>query len=199
MRDLAERYAWFDQARDMDMTLAVIRGHSVGEVVSLYGGNPAEPVDMVPFQQAFVSEEDFGRYFHLQVKSRPGYVVAIEPNGWSGNVPEIARRASAGGGHFFSVYWSPSASGVLQAIDGTVTACFDPVLFDPTAEFDVNPTWASETDFATVDRLRSTCLTLLEQQTGLAVERAWFDEPLPTYRIPDPDELLKNVKDARLP
>ncbi len=199
MRDLAERYAWFDQARDMDMTLAVITSRSGSEVVSLYGGDPAEPVGMVPFQQAFVSEEDFGRYFHLQVKNLDGYVVAIEPNGWSGNIPEIARRASVAGGQFFSVYWSPSASGVLQAIDGTVTASFDPVLLDPTSAFDVNPAWASETDFARVDRLRSTCLAFLEQQTGLAVERAWFDEPLPTYRIPDPDELLKDVNDARLP
>lgn len=195
----AERNGWLDQARDMDLPLAVITGHSAGEVVSAYGGDPTKPVDTVPFRHAFVSEEDFGRYFHLQVKSLDGHVVAIEPNGWSGNVPEIARRLSAGGRQFFSVYWSPSAFGVLQAIDGAVTACFDPVLFDSAAPFDVIPSWASEADFADAGRLRSTCLAMLEQQTGLAVERAWFDEPLPVYRIPDPDNLLKDVANARLP
>jgi len=50
-----------------------------------------------------------------------------------------------------------------------------------------------------LDRLRSTALALMEQQTGLALDREWLNEKRPTYRIPDPDVMLKDVENARLP
>jgi len=39
----------------------------------------------------------------------------------------------------------------------------------------------------------------MEQQTGLAFDQQWLFTPLLTYRIPDPDALLKGVEHARLP
>lgn len=50
-------------------------------------------------ENAAVDDEGhFYRYF--QVFKHKSKVVALENNSWSGTVPEIARRASAGGGHF---------------------------------------------------------------------------------------------------
>lgn len=51
----------------------------------------------------------------------------------------------------------------------------------------------------TVTTLDATCLAMLEQQTGLVFDPSWLSMPLPTYRIPDPDALLKDVENARLP
>ena len=34
----------------------------------------------------------------------------------------------------------------------------------------------------------------MAQQTGLVFHRGWLDAKLPTYRIPDPDEMLKDVE-----
>jgi hypothetical protein len=39
----------------------------------------------------------------------------------------------------------------------------------------------------------------LENQTGLMFDRRWLDTELPTYRVPDPDVLFKDVPHAREP
>jgi hypothetical protein len=143
--------------------------------------------------------EHFDEYSVVQISTHQHYGVAIEPNGWTGNVPEIARRASADGGHFFSVYWSPSAFQIVEAKDGQVTASFDPNFIGlPGGANDLLPGWVADDDFS-LEHLKASCLAALEQQTGLAFERAWLDAKLPTYRIPDPDGLLKDVENARVP
>ncbi|MGH3625330.1 MAG: hypothetical protein ACRDQ5_26690 [Sciscionella sp.] len=38
-----------------------------------------------------------------------------------------------------------------------------------------------------IGSLRSVSLAYMERQTGLAFDRAWLAEKLPTYRILDPD------------
>jgi hypothetical protein len=110
-----------------------------------------------------------------------GAVVAVEWRGWTGLVPETARRGSVGG-RFFAVHWSLSSNpGVSHAVDGRVTAGFEMFADAPA------PPWL---DIGVgVGELRSTALALLEQQTGVAFERGWLDEPRAAYRVPDPDEL----------
>src|SRR6266498_2520611 len=100
--------------------------------------------------------------------------VLLVTNGWSGSIPEIARRCSAHGGHFFSVYWNVNAFGMLvEAIDGKVTAHFEslyPIAPDPPQPDEVRPPWSIGPE--TEPRLaRQTCLALMEQQTGLAFDQ----------------------------
>jgi hypothetical protein len=100
-------------------------------------------------------------------------VVAIEPNGWVGSLPETAERASTNGGWFFSVYWSPSGYQILQAANGQVTGRFDPNFIGTAAgTSDLLPGWVEPDDFP-LEQLRSACLAAMEQQTGVAV-RAWM-------------------------
>ncbi|MGQ0776313.1 MAG: hypothetical protein ACT4NY_18115 [Pseudonocardiales bacterium] len=60
------------------------------------------------------------------------------------------------------------------------------------------PAWVEDVEFQP-GHVQAAALAVMEQQTGLSFERAWLGQPLPTYRIPDPDELLKGVENARLP
>lgn len=176
----------------------MVEGKSADDLVRLYGGDPTQSIGSLTYDDATVPHEDFGKYFHLQIRACGPYVVAIENNGWTGNLPEIARRASVDDGRFFSVYWSPSASGILEAVNGAVTAYFDPVLFDPGSKFDVYPAWAHESEME-IRILRAVSLAYMERQSGLEFDRTWLGEKLPTYRIPDPDLMLNGVDGARLP
>lgn len=199
MRPLIDRYRWVDDP-DLDLawTVATITGRTADEVVQTYGGDPADPVGELTYEGAGVPYDDFGKYFHLQILVPDGHVVAIENNGWSGTLPETGRRASANGAAFFSVYWSPSADRLMQAVDGTVTAYFNPLRYDPADDrFDVYPAWAAgaglEHDGTDAGPI---CMALMEQQTGLAFQPEWLDLALPTYRIPDPHALFRDVPGA---
>lgn len=196
MWELTEKYAWADEDENLAWTVAVIDGFDADEVIRIYGGDPAQPLGQWTFDDAWVPEDDFGEYFYVQVITHDGYVVAIEPNGWTGKVAEIARRASADGGRFFSVYWNADGRWyIVQAINGAVTGSFDVALRYPT---DLLPAWAVEVDFST-NNLGALCLALMEQQTGLVFDPAWLRDKLPTYRIPDPDVMLRDVDGARQP
>jgi hypothetical protein len=203
LKDMIDKYAWVNDIEAW--TVAVVSGQPADEVVRIYGGDPASPVGDYFFAQA--RDLQGGAYpdplrFHLQVLSHGDHVVALENNGWSGSVPEIARRCSAHGGHFFSVYWNVNAFGMLvEAIDGKVTAYFEslyPIAPEPPQSGEVRPAWAvgPETEPGAA---WPTCLALMQQQTGLAFDQRWLSTPLPTYGIPDPDELLKDVENARVP
>lgn len=198
MHELIERYAWADEDYDVAWTVAVIQGATVDHVLAVYGGDPADKLGTLTFLDANQERnEHFDDYGALQLFTHDEYVVAIEPNGWAGNVPEIARRASRTGGSFFSVYWSPTAFQILQARDGQVVSSFDPNFIGlPAGAQDLLPGWVGDDDFPT-EHLRAACLAAMEGQTGLAFERTWLDTELPTYRIPDPDEFLKDVAEAR--
>ena len=52
-------------------------------------------------------------------------------------------------------------------------------------EEDLYPEWLEETKMAW-GSVRSTLLAIVEWQIGLAFDRAWLDEPMPTYRIAYP-------------
>lgn len=198
MWQLTEKYAWADEESDFVWTIAVVTGSSLDELVHVYGGDSATAVSLA-FTDAWPSQEDFGTRFNVQLLTEGGYVVAIEPNGWTGDLPEIARRASRGG-LFVSAYWSMSgAYRITEASHGRVTAHFDPFAVGyPGGMGDLQPDWIETTPFD-IDRPNASCLAAVEQRTGLAVEQDWLTRKLPTYRIPDPDVLLKDVRNARVP
>jgi hypothetical protein len=196
---LRDRYVWADEDNDLAWTVAVIQGIDVETVLTIYGGSSTTRLGELTFAEAMNDRnEHFEDHAVLQLLTHDRCVLAVEPNGWTGNVPEIARRVSHGGGSFFSVYWSPSATQIVQARDGQVTASFDPNFIGlPAGANDLLPGWVGDNDFP-LEHLQSSCLAAMEQQTGFAFDRAWLERKLPTYRIPDPDEMLKDVENARL-
>lgn len=198
MRELIDRYQWVQQL-DVVMTFAVIRGRSVDEVVRTYGGDPTRS-ELMTTIEAEVAGLDDGDDFYFQVFEHQGAVVALENNGWSGTVPEIARRASADEGHFFSVYWNANGMfRITEARGGKVTAYFEPTFgAQPAEPDDVVPEWAQGPELQPGE-LRPTCLALVEQQTSVAFEEEWLVKKLPAFRIPDPEELLRDVGGARTP
>ncbi|SDD70631.1 DUF6461 domain-containing protein [Actinokineospora iranica] len=200
MRDLMSKYGWVDTAYDLALTVAVIEGSTTDELVSVYGGKPGEPVGLLSFAESEVPEQDFGHYFTLRVRERGSHLIAVENNGWSGSVPEIARRASHNGGRFFSVYWNVNGlSHIVQAIDGKIVAYLEPLFANREPQVgEVYPDWLHGNDFDP-EHYKSASLAAMEDQTGIAFDRAWLDENLPTYRIPDPDAMLSDVPNARLP
>ncbi|WP_422647038.1 hypothetical protein [Actinoalloteichus caeruleus] len=198
MRELIEKYRWADQDEDLVLTLAVTTCGSVDEVVSAYGGSGRGPV-LLTHDDAWVPQEDFGSYFHVQVLTEGSRTVMIEPNGWAGNLPGIARRASSRG-FFLSVHWSMSGTRrVVEARGGAVVSWFNPFLIaEPGGAGDLVPAWAEDTVFDD-EWPNASSFAAVELRTGLAVDRSWFTTPLPTYRIPDPDQLLADDSKARTP
>ncbi|MGQ0840853.1 DUF6461 domain-containing protein [Actinokineospora sp.] len=193
---MLNRHQWADKEYDLAWTVAVVSDRNPDDVVKAYGGDPSSPMDQATFEESWVPEDNFGEYFHVQILTHGGYVIAIEQNGWTGSIPEVARRASAGG-RFFSVHWNVNGVyRIVQAAEGQVSALFDPMSANGPVELgEVRPAWASETVFE-VDHLRSTCLHVMEQQTGLAFDRNWLDRRLPLYRIPPPRVLLAGIENA---
>jgi hypothetical protein len=198
VRELIDRYQWVQQL-DVVMTFAVIQGRSVDEVVRIYGGDPAQSQLMTTIEAEDAGLDD-GDDFYFQVFDHQGAVVALENNGWSGTVPEIARRASADEGHFFSVHWNGNGMfRITEARGAKVTAYFEPTLgVEPVAPDDIVPEWAEELALQPAE-LRAACLALVAHQTGVAFEEEWLVKKLPTYCIPDVDELLKDVEGAWTP
>jgi hypothetical protein len=198
---LTAKYAWVDQVEAW--TVAVVRGRPADEVLHIYGGDPAGSVGDYPFGQLADLQGDgvTDLKFHAQLLDVDGRVVVIENNGWSGSLPEIARRCSANGGEFFSVYWNVNAFGmVTAATSGKVTAHFEHLYpFAPQAEpHETRPDWAvgPEVDVASAGRV---CFALMEQQTGVAFDAGWLAESRPTYRVPDPHWLYRDVDNADQP
>ncbi|XVV02480.1 DUF6461 domain-containing protein [Actinosynnema sp. CA-248983] len=198
---LAAKYAWVDQIEAW--TVAVVRGCAADEVLRIYGGDLASSVGDYPFAQMADLQGDgvADLKFHAQLLDVAGRVVVIENNGWSGSLPEIARRCSADGGEFFSVYWNVNAFGmVTAAASGKVTAHFEHLYpFAPNTEpHEVRPDWAvgPEVDVASARRV---CFALMEQQTGVVFDATCLAEARPTYRIPDPHWLYRDVDDADQP
>jgi hypothetical protein len=200
MRELVERYAWADEDYELAWTVSVVHGRDVDAVLSAYHADPSGSLEKLTFTAASVlRNEHFGEFGVVQLVEREGLVVVIEPNGWVGNIPTIAEKLSTNGGHFFSVYWSPVAYQIIEARDGQLVARLDPNFIGlPAGANDMLPGWVGDDDFP-LDHLKSCSLAAMEQQTGLAFDRVWLTEPLPTYRIPDPDGLLKDIENAHLP
>ncbi|MGQ0842227.1 hypothetical protein [Actinokineospora sp.] len=93
--------------------------------------------------------------------------MAVEPNGWAGSIPEIARRLSAGGGYFFSLYWSPSAYQIMEAVDGKVTAFFDPIYVvegQGAGQGELYPGWLTGREFRAFLRTEADTASVCELQ-----------------------------------
>ncbi|MBC6451003.1 DUF6461 domain-containing protein [Actinokineospora xionganensis] len=175
-------YAWADTAYDLSWTLAVIQGRTEDEVRAGYGAD--QEVSKLTFEQANAERtEHLDDYGLVQFKAVDDYIVVIEPNGWVGNAPEVARKLSSPTGLFFSVYWSPSGHQILQATGGQITGRFDPTFIGlPAGANDMLPGWVGDDEFD-LEHLRSASLAAVERQTGLAFDPAWLTDPLPTYRV----------------
>ncbi|TWP45948.1 hypothetical protein FKR81_37645 [Lentzea tibetensis] len=197
MPELNQKYDWVKHL-DVVLTFAVVSGRSVDDAVRTYGGNPAEPQLMTTVEAEDAALDDEG-HAYVQVFAHQGAVVALENNSWSGTIPEIARRASADGGHFFSVHWNVNgAFQVVEADGGKVTAFFDPMRVGANDPGEVQPAWLDDVHFEP-GQLRTACLTLVERQSGIVFAQEWLVKKLPTYRIPDVDELFRSVEGASTP
>jgi hypothetical protein len=177
-------YAWADVAYDLAWTLAVVQGRTDDELRDAYGVDDSTP-DFMTFDAAFAlggeHEDTFGVF---QVKHFRDHTAVIEPNGWIGNAPEVARKLSSPEGSFLSLYWSPSGHQFVQATDGEITGRFDPTFIgSPAGANDMLPGWVEPEDFP-LERLKSASLEAVERVTGLAFDPAWLEEELPTYRVP---------------
>ncbi len=194
---LAGTYDWVNAIEGW--TVAVTGRRPVDEVVGIYGGEDAVPVGEVAFVDTDTlrgAELDRVELF-VQVLDLGDHTVTLEHNGFTGAFPEVARRCSVGGS-FFSVYWNVNAAGtVTHAVDGRIDAFFEslfPVAPAPRAG-DRRPEWAIGPAVAT-DLTWQVCMALLERRTGVAVRREWLTRALPTYRVPDPYRLYRDVEGA---
>src|SRR5262245_43236177 len=198
---LAPRYAWADRDYGLSWTFAVVPGCGRADAIRAHGGDPGQEHQALTFAEACVQdEEDFGVVSLVQAREERQHVLMIENNGWLGiSAREIAQRASADGRDFIAVHWGvQSTPFIAQARDGQSLAFFEPLQFaidpeqgsptprrqPPIAE-GTYPDWLADTEFR-LGSVYSTMLAIVEQQTGLAFDRAWLDEPMPTYRIPYP-------------
>lgn len=96
--ELIDKYTWVDEIEGW--TVAAIRGRTLDEVVRIYGGDLAAPMGEFAFadldEQRSPRTDDLELF--VQVLRHGEYVVTLEQHGWSGALPEIARRCSSGGG-----------------------------------------------------------------------------------------------------
>ncbi|MFD8615475.1 hypothetical protein ACFV09_42465, partial [Streptomyces sp. NPDC059631] len=137
----------------------------------------------------------------LRVVTAEAHVVAVEW-GYRGSIPEIARRASADGGEFFSVYRDINARyQVMHAVDGRVDGMFDPFdLLDaastgPDPEL---PEWAAGVSFH-METLCAESLALMERTMGVRIDPAWIDIPLRTMLVASPSALFEDPATAWTP
>lgn len=201
MRTLIERYAWADDpALDLTWCVSVIDGSNATAIVRTFGGEPDRSIPMTFHEAEADAGEHVGEYTNLLVLCHGHHVVTIDSYGYGGTVPEVARRASAGGGRFFSFHIDMNGNGrIVQAENGAVTAFFEPLFVnDRDLSHPWRPAWVEDVRFP-AEQLQAACLVAMEKQTGVAFERRWFDTELPTYRVPDPDELFKDLPRARVP
>ena len=180
-----KRYAWADTAYDLAWTLAVVAGRTTEDVLAAYGVRAGSEPARLSFEVALLERnEHLDDYGLIQLKEHNGHLLAIEPNGWVGNAPEVARKLASPTGRFLSVYWSPSAHQLVQATDDQLVAWFDPTFLGQAAgASDLLPGWVEPDDFP-LEHLRSASLAAVERVTGVAFDEAWLSEPLPTYRLP---------------
>ncbi|WP_018681320.1 DUF6461 domain-containing protein [Actinokineospora enzanensis] len=180
------RYAWADTAFDLAWTLAVVAGRTARDVLAAYGAAEGCQAEWLTFQAAMDERnEHLDELGLLQLKEHGEHLLVVEPNGWIGNGPEVARKLSGPQGFFLSVYWSANGDHqIVQAQDGQLTARFDPTFIGrPAGANDMIPGWVEPDDFL-LEHLRSASLLAIERVTGVGFEDAWLNEPLMTYRLP---------------
>ena len=100
LADLIDKYAWLDNRYDINWTVAIIEGVTPLDAIRIYGGDPDQPVGHYPFAQLYDLQgpgEPEDLRFHMQALIHDGYTITLEANGWSGAMPELARRCTHSG------------------------------------------------------------------------------------------------------
>jgi hypothetical protein len=198
---LVGKYAWVNAIEGW--TVSVMRRRVIDDVVQVFGRGMAVSMGDVTFTELDrLRGPDPARVeLFVQLLTRDDYTVTLEHNGWSGSLPEIARRCSADDGWFFSVCWNLHAAGMTtQAVDGAITASFESVFpIEPGPRGgDLRPEWAIGPAIES-SLTWQVCMAHLEHQTGVEIEQRWLHEPYPTYRIPEPHWLYRDVDGADRP
>ncbi|CCK29009.1 hypothetical protein BN159_4630 [Streptomyces davaonensis JCM 4913] len=200
--DLVARYARAD-ADELDAyTFSVIAGKTENEVIRAFGGDP-EASRLMTFAEA--SDEQaahiYKDYELLRVLTVDRRVITMEC-GYHGSIPEIARRTSADGGEFFSVYRSVNARyQVMHAVDGHVDGMFDPFELEDAAWMEPEPevpSWAEGVAFH-METLCAESFALMERTMGVTIDPGWMDTALRTVLLASPSELFGQSEAAWLP
>ncbi|SDD99968.1 hypothetical protein [Actinokineospora iranica] len=127
--------------------------------------------------------EHLDDYGLVQLKAHGEHLVAIEPNGWVGNGPEVARTLSSPTDLFFSVERerAPTLAGHGRTDHGALRSdvhravCWGERLLHG---------WVGGGDDEfPLKHLCSASLAAMERQTGLSFDPGWLADSLPTYRI----------------
>jgi hypothetical protein len=190
--ELVARYRWADEADDENLhalTIAMVSGAKEDEVIRAFGGDSDSSRSM-PFPE--VLDEAFGGYPEvpglLQVLSVGDLVVTLE-GGYRGSVPEVARRASAAGGAFFSISWDVNGGlQVMYALKGGVDGVLeDPSWIEDAPYMDADecpeiPAWAEGAPF-TLETARSVSFAVMERTMGQGFDQSWLEIPLRTVRL----------------
>ncbi|TDP94034.1 hypothetical protein [Labedaea rhizosphaerae] len=194
-----DHYQWADEDPDLVLTAAVIPGVTIAEAVQLHGGDPAQLVSKPSAEAWPAPTPDGGQTFTVQFIELGTAVVAIEPGGWTGSIPEIARRGSRNG-RYVAAYWSMSgAYRITEAEQGGVTAYFDPfAVGEPGGMGDRQPAWAADLALD-IEQPNASCLAALEVRSDVAFQQEWLTSPQPTCQVPGPDRLLAGVDQAWTP
>ncbi|GLZ28218.1 hypothetical protein Lesp02_04080 [Lentzea sp. NBRC 105346] len=185
-------YRWIKDERYDAVTIAIAEGVSEDAVIRTYGGDPGSS-NLATFDQSIgmVNGDDD---FHLQTLTAGGLVVAIENNGWTGAVAEIARRATADGGRWLSVYWNGAIVNftVIYAVNGTIEGWYNDRSCGQGKKPASTPEWdegvSSQEGWSIAPSL-----ALMEHLMGVKIMEEWFTTPQRTTRIPDVDSLLPQV------
>jgi len=196
---LLEKYAWADEVEGC--TVSVVAGKGEDEVIAAFGGEPAGASREMTFDE--VVEEAADHLYEddhlLRVLTVGRHVWAMEGFGYHGNIPEVARRASSGGGEFFSVYAAVNARyGVMHAADGRVTGAFDPFGLEDAAFYDdlpELPDWAQGATFP-MGQLSAVSFALLERTMGVGFDPAWLRTPVRTVGLRAPSVLFPDADAA---
>ncbi|MFD5575018.1 DUF6461 domain-containing protein [Streptomyces cadmiisoli] len=197
--DLVARYTWADRDEPEAYTFSVIAGRTEDDVIRAFGGD-TDASRMMTFAEA-ANEEANQRCELLRVVTAEAHVVTVEW-GYHGSIPEIARRASADGGEFFSVYRDINARyQVMHAVDGRVDGMFDPFDLLDAAWMEPQPklpTWAAGVSFH-MESLCAESFALMERTMGVTVDPAWIDVPLRTVLLASPSALFADPEMAWAP
>ncbi|MEV6106666.1 DUF6461 domain-containing protein [Streptomyces sp. NPDC051940] len=194
--ELVTQYAWVDTAEDLHTyTISVITGKDEDEVIRAFGGDPGVSRLMTFDQTAYeIAEHPSRDHALLRVLTAGKHVVAMEW-GYHGSIPEIARRASAHSGEFFSIYASINARyQVMHARDGLVDGAFDPLDMEDAAFMDpppTLPTWAQDVAFH-METHEAESFALMHRTMGLAFDPDWLDVRARTVLLPAPGTLFSN-------
>lgn len=167
-------YRWIDRFMNRGgATVTIASGVGVEELISAFGGDPTVPA-------AALAPGDMDQ--RLLVGVLGNGVVAIEPDGWQGNRPEVLRRVSVNG-RVASLYWNVNAVERFAAAEaGEMLDKFEywshaesPRILELSEDLD------RDTYVDTIAR----GLVVAERFTGVAVTETFVTELLNTGRAHD--------------